>query len=199
MKYKKKDHVSSDKKIVIKLTKKYGSGVFANDNIKNGETIHILTGEKMTLGEFVTKVNSGEEYIDDPFQIGRRTYIDLNELSRTFNHSCDPNGGIRNQSELFALRDIKKGEELTYDYSTTVSPTVWSMKCKCGSEKCRKIIRDILSIPKSQIKKYKKVGALQTYMKPILKEIEAGAYKIPRYETLSIERVKDRKKVIRDA
>ena len=35
------------------------------------------------------------------------------------NHSCEPNCGIRNACGLVALRDIKDGEEITYDYCMT--------------------------------------------------------------------------------
>jgi len=139
----------------------------------------------MSLDEFAKRVKSKKEFIDDPLQIGKRTYIDLDALSRTFNHSCDPNAGIRKNSELFALRDIKKGEEITFDYSVTIAPTKWHMKCKCGLKNCRKILGDVLSISKKQLKKYKELGALQKYMKPLLKEVEAGHYTMPKYEILN--------------
>ncbi|MFA5745065.1 MAG: SET domain-containing protein-lysine N-methyltransferase [Candidatus Paceibacterota bacterium] len=181
--------VRPSKKLVIKSTKKYGNGVFATEEIKKGEVIHVLSGQRMDSVEMAKRVNSKKEYIDDPFQIGKRTYIDLNEFSRTFNHSCDPNGGIRKRSELFALRDIKNGEEITYDYSATIAPTRWSMKCKCGSKNCRKILGDVLSIPKKQRRKYKELGALQKYMKPLLAEAEAGHYTMPKYEILLLERL----------
>jgi len=175
------------KKLIIRPTKKYGNGVFATQDIKKGSVIYTLSGEKMDSKEFVKKVNSKEEYIDDPFQIGKKTYIDLDEFSRTINHSCNPNAGIRKNSELFALRDIKKGEEITYDYSATIAPTKWSMKCKCGAKNCRKVLGDVRSIPKRQLDKYKKFGALQRYMKPLLKEVEMGRYIVPKYEILLLE------------
>lgn len=185
-------HSKVIRKLIIKSTKKYGNGVFAGRDIKIGEVIHILSGERMSLDEFARRIKSKKEFIDDPFQIGRRTYIDLDEFSRTINHSCDPNGGIRKTSELFALRDVKKGEEITYDYSSTIAPTRWHMKCKCGSKNCRKILGDVLSIPKKQLKKYKELGALQKYMKPLLKEVETGYYKMPKYEILLLEKLENK-------
>ncbi len=178
------------KKFVVKDTKKYGKGVFATTEIKKGEVIHILNGIKMDVSELVKKVLSGKEFIDDPFQIGRRTYIDLDELSRTFNHSCDPSGGIRDNSELFALRDIHKGDEITYDYSLTIAPTEWNMKCKCGSKICRKSLGDVLSIPKKRREEYKILGAIQLYIKKLLKVIEQGNYKMPAYEKKALERLR---------
>ena len=183
-----------NKKIIVKDTLKYGKGVFANEDIKKGSIIYTLTGEKIDIKEFAIRVNSKKEEIDDPFQFGRRTYFDLDNLSRTFNHSCDPNAGIRKNSELFAIKDIKKGGEITYDYSLTISPTLWKMKCNCNSANCRKIISDILSIPKKRLSEYKKLGALQIYMKKILKEIDKKNYKIPKYELLSIEETNNKER-----
>lgn len=178
------------KSLIVIDTGVYGKGVFAGKSFKKGEIIHTLSGERMTLKELVHKVNVGKENIDDPFQIGKRTYIDLDALSRTFNHSCDPNGGLRKNSELFALRDIPKGEQITYDYSMTIAPTKWSMKCKCRSNNCRKVLGDIRSIPKSQIRKYEALGAVQRYMKEILKGLRAGTYTVPKYELEALSQLK---------
>ncbi len=137
----------------VRSTGRYGKGVFAEADIAKGRVIHILGGDTMTCHDLVQRVNSGQERIDDPLQVGRRTYIDLDEFSRSFNHSCDPNTGIRKRSELFALRDIRQGEEITYDYSATIAPTVWQMECHCGAKNCRKTLGDVRSIPKRQLRK----------------------------------------------
>lgn len=176
-------------RLVVKDTGTYGKGVYAGKDIAKGEVIHTLSGKRMSLSQVVDKINTGKENMDDPFQIGRRTYIDLDELSRTFNHSCDPNGGIRNVSELFALRDIPEGEQITYDYSMTISPTEWEMHCACGSKSCRKVLEDVRSVPKKRREAYKKQGAVQRYMRDLLKEIDDGTYTMPRYEVLALERL----------
>lgn len=177
-------------KLIIRNTKKYGRGVFASKNIAKGEMIYILSGERMDIKDLVSRVNSDKENIDDPFQIGKRTYIDLDEESRTFNHSCEPNAGIRNTSDLFALRDIKKGEEITYDYSLTIAPTTWKMKCSCNSTICRKILGDVRTIKSPRLKFYQKLGAIQRYMKAIIKQLKAGVYKIPDYEKNALNNLK---------
>ena len=177
-------------KLEVKETNKYGRGVFALEDIKKGQIVYVINGERIPLSEVVKRINSGKENLDDIFQIGKRTYIDLNDFSRLFNHSCDPNTGIRKISEIVALRDIKKGEEITYDYSSTISPTVWEMECKCGTEKCRKVLGDVLSIPKEQLDTYKKGGFLQDYMISLLKEVGSGNYKLPKYEILALEKLR---------
>ncbi len=53
-----------------------------------------------------------------------------------FNHSCDPNTWWIDNHTIVARRNIKKGEELCYDYATEdeyVSP----FNCFCGASNCR--------------------------------------------------------------
>jgi hypothetical protein len=116
--------------------------------------------------------------------------MDLDEFSRAFNHSCDPNAGIRKTSELIAIEDILKGEEITYDFSSTVGPnvpsSVWEMQCHCGSEKCRKVLGNVLSLPKVQLEKYRRAGALQDYIIEELRSIEKSGGKLPQYKKIVI-------------
>jgi hypothetical protein len=58
------------------------------------------------------------------------------------NHSCDPNAGfLCGDPVLYALRDIAAGEQITWDYSTSLAEPGWALECLCGSPKCRGIIR----------------------------------------------------------
>ncbi|MEI8123909.1 MAG: SET domain-containing protein-lysine N-methyltransferase [bacterium] len=185
-----KKHLPSVPKLVIKDTGKYGRGVFAGEDIKKEKKIYILSGPTMTTKKFAEMVNTDKENIDDPLQVGKRTYINLDKTSRTFNHSCNPNTGLRKRSELFALININKGDEITYDYSSTIAPTEFRMKCCCGSKNCRRIIGDIRSIPDDKLSFYKEEGALQRYMKIIVRQLENNTYKIPNYEIELLESLK---------
>jgi uncharacterized protein len=167
---------------VIKDTRKYGSGCYATCDIKRHETIHVMNGTTVTLLQMVALVTEGRERIDDPLQVGRKTYIDLDRTSRSFNHSCDPNAGISHRSTLVAVRDIRSGEEITFDYSLTISPTEWSMKCRCGTPTCRKVLGDVATIPKRRLQWYMKHGAVQRYMRNIVPSILAKRYVVPSYE-----------------
>jgi len=57
------------------------------------------------------------------------------------NHSCDGNGWYEGDDLLVALRDIKPGEEITYDYALTENRSDWVLaggnRCLCGSALCR--------------------------------------------------------------
>lgn len=179
-------------KFIIRDTRKYGKGVFAARDIKKGETIHVFGGVTVSARELIDRVNAGDENIDDPLQVGKRTYIDLDELSRTFNHSCEPNAALRKRSELFALRNIPNGEEITYDYSLTIAPTQWHMRCKCGTSGCRKVLGDVLSIPTATMASYRKLGALQTYMKRLLNaDSRTRTYRVPAYEIEYLKSLKN--------
>jgi len=62
------------------------------------------------------------------------------ELMEDFciNHSCDANVWFHgSENKFLARRDIKKGEEVTYDYGTTECNPKWSMNCLCGLPCCR--------------------------------------------------------------
>jgi SET domain-containing protein len=174
-------------KIIVKRTNRYGMGVYAGKPIKKGEVIRSMGGRRLDVNEVWREILSGKINIDDPLQIGRRTHIVLDNISRLFNHSCDPNAGLRKNSELFALRDIMPREEITMDYSLTSSPTNnWTMRCKCGTKLCRKTIGDILSVPKSRLEYYKKAGALQTYMRRLLADLQDNPKNIKYYDARAI-------------
>jgi hypothetical protein len=142
----------------IKKSKIAGNGVFAKRKIEKGQSIHLLTGELCSIEEILKRVDEGKEAESDPLEVDDEKYLDLDELSRTFNHSCDPNAFIRGKNELIALRDIKTGEEITFDYSITMNDnedkikkagrSLWKCECRCGSKNCRGIIDQFKTLPK---------------------------------------------------
>jgi hypothetical protein len=81
--------------------------------------------------------------------IGKDLWIDPSYPLSQLNHSCNPNIGQRGKIRFYALRDIRKGEEMTFDYSTSEAETDWTMKCHCGSKKCRKTITSIQFLPEN--------------------------------------------------
>lgn len=53
------------------------------------------------------------------------------------NHSCDPNAGLRGQISLVAMRDIRRGEEVCFDYAMSDGSDYDEFDCSCGSPLCR--------------------------------------------------------------
>ena len=135
------------KNFIIKKTSKKGKGLFATRNFKAGEhLLHIdLTKLKSYTTAEVKKHPEREHWHWD--YIGRGKYV-LTYLPYSYiNHSCNPNTYVKFKiiaiSDVYALRDIKKGEELTYDYGVTAMDGFnikWVMNCRCGIKNCRKKI-----------------------------------------------------------
>ena len=93
--------------------------------------------------------------LDCTLQLDKDKWINPKRgFSRFINHSCDPNSGIRGRQNVVAMKNIKKGEEVTIDYSITDDDPKWKMECRCGTKRCRKTIRSIQFLPKELIKKY---------------------------------------------
>lgn len=181
------------KKVQIGTAPKYGKrakAVFADENIIAGDVIAIFSGDIISFDECIERIRAGKEDQADSLQVGFELDMDLDRLSNSFNHSCDPNAGHRKISELIAIRDIKKGEEITYDYSATIGPNVttdvWTMECACGTKKCRKVIANVLSVPKKQLQSYIKAGSLQDYIKRELEIIRINGGVPPKYKKIII-------------
>lgn len=71
-------------------------------------------------------------------------YHSLEKADR-FNHSCDPNAGIKGQILLVARRKIRAGEEICFDYETAEigKSDGTPFYCNCGSKSCRKKINGL--------------------------------------------------------
>ena len=135
-------------KVTVKDTEKYGMGVFANSKIKKDEKIAMFGGYVMTRKEednTPPDLYDNAIQIDDNLVIGTKNKAGLEDASM-FNHCCNANAGIRGQILLVAIRDIKIGEHITFDFGTVlfhpkgVKP--YEFKCLCGEKECRGIITD---------------------------------------------------------
>ena len=151
-----------------------GKGAVAIQRIPKGVVVHTMTGVACTVEDLFTLVGEGKEQPSDPFQIGDNEFLDLEETSRSFNHSCDPNVFVRGKNELVALRDIENGEEITFDYSTTMKYDaekilaagfpLWTCVCACGAPNCRGIIDEFKSLTPAIQAHYRNNGWLPDYL-----------------------------------
>lgn len=136
-------------KLVVRKSRKHDKGVFAEASIKKGEKLAIFGGDIMLIDEIDDLPEKLQEHpmqIEERFVLGSRNATEP-EDSDYFNHSCEPNGGFNGQIFLVAMRNIKRNEEVTFDYAMVLSRSVGSsivfeMKCKCGSPRCRKLITE---------------------------------------------------------
>ena len=145
-----------------------GRAVYALRDYKKGEFVYRLRGKTLSPRFLSYNEEDFKKDLYNPLQIDTATYVRLGLPSLYFNHSCEPNLGVRNRSDLYALRTIKKGEELTYDYATTIDE---SFKCLCGAKKCRKTIGDFFTLPRNVQLFYLKHKALPDFIrKKLLRE-----------------------------
>jgi hypothetical protein len=103
-------------------------------------------------------------------QVSKNCYHLLDPPFRYFNHSCDPNCGLMPDLKLITIKPARQGEELTYDYSTTMMERDWKMKCSCGKPNCRKIITDFDKLPADLQQKYLDLNIVQEYIVKALKK-----------------------------
>ena len=117
-------------------------GVYAAQNIKAGKIIIYYKGKIITKKE----TEKNPKYDNDKaiylFNLNSRYDLDgdfENNDARLINHTCNPNCEVAGKGLklwIFALRDIKKGEELSYDYGFGFDEDFKQFPCKCQSKNC---------------------------------------------------------------
>jgi hypothetical protein len=137
---------------VIKKSKIQGKGGFATRLIRKGARITEYLGDRISHEE------GDRRYDDDKmkrhhtflFVVDKRIVIDAGKFgndARFINHSCDPNcEAVIEARRVFieALRTIRPGDELSYDYAYDRDDATGSGEeadkqypCHCGSANCR--------------------------------------------------------------
>ena len=123
-----------------------GKAVFAAQAFAEGETLLRFAGRRLRS---VPADASGPH--DRFVQVGADEYLGPSgRVDDLINHSCDPNAGLRFQDGgvfLVALRAISPGEEVSWDYSTTLKDSDWRMGCDCRSTGCRGVIGNFDTLP----------------------------------------------------
>jgi len=130
------------------ITTSFGKGVQALKNIDKYEKILNFEGTVFKRTDLPLPYNEKNDYY---LQIAPDLFLGPSGgLDDYVNHSCDPNSGIVFKSdaiELIAIKQIRKNEEIFFDYSTTMDNFGWKMMCCCNTAKCRKFVDDFLNIP----------------------------------------------------
>nr|XP_031861777.1 uncharacterized protein CI109_002606 [Kwoniella shandongensis]KAA5528849.1 hypothetical protein CI109_002606 [Kwoniella shandongensis] len=134
-----------------------GFGIILTEDLKEGEFVMDYRGEVISMDTFM-------ERIHDEYKSQKNFYAleyDQDEVidagmkgndARFINHGCAPNLEVRKYQSLgdgweeyevgmWALRDIKKGEELFYDYNfesfgVAAQSDELRTKCCCGAPNC---------------------------------------------------------------
>lgn len=132
----------------IRRSRIHGQGIFTRRAIQEGTRLLEYRGE------LIDKEESNRRGLE-LFEVSKATggaavYIfDLNENfdldgakpwnpARLVNHSCAPNCEMVNEEDrlyLYALKDLRKGAELTFDYGYDVQHFL-DHPCRCGAAGC---------------------------------------------------------------
>jgi uncharacterized protein len=140
--------------ITVRRSPIHGTGVFAARPIPKGTEIIEYRGARITHDA------ADERYAEDNghtflFTLNDTYVVDANvggNSARWINHSCDPNcepqivesrekDPARDRIVIEARRNIRAGEELTYDYGIVpeerLTPTLKKLwACRCGAKRC---------------------------------------------------------------
>lgn len=110
-------------------------GVFAGGEIKEGSVILYLKGTVSTQPTKHTIQLGNRRHLNS--HAARKPNDDPDYGWQYLNHNCEPNGYI-NVAELTlrALRDIARGEEITFNYLATEFELDVPFNCSCGSPDC---------------------------------------------------------------
>jgi SET domain-containing protein len=143
----------------------HGKGVFARCRIQQGETVLRFSGPLLRRAEL-----PGSRYAERDLylQIGDDLFLGPSgDIDDFVNHSCDPNCGVviaGGSVRLIAMRTIRSGEEIRFDYSTTSAGDPVEMRCSCGSPACRGRIGDFMWLPSHLQEKYIGLGVVPDYV-----------------------------------
>jgi len=113
-----------------------GNGIYSLEPIKKGELVAVFGGVVYEWDAFIHLpdrerslcIQVEDRHFLVPRPIGEGDYV---------NHSCNPNAGLSGQIGLVAMRDIKIGEEVCFDYAMSDTMPYDEFECGCGSSNCR--------------------------------------------------------------
>lgn len=139
--------------VLVKRSHIKGLGVFAQRDFETNEVI-LTIDDSQVITDPRTLTKHDHEFELDYLENGR--IVRMKAPERCINHSCDPNSYVKTfhgLRKVLALREIKEGEEITYDYSMN-GYNEGTFECLCGSKNCRKIYQgNFFRLPKDiQIK-----------------------------------------------
>ena len=138
------------RRIQVRRSGIHGKGMYALQHLAKGEVLIEYTGERLDWPEALRR------HPHDPTDPHHTFYFSLDSgqvidakfggnASRWINHSCQPNcEADETDGRVFikALRAIRPGEELFYDYGLVIderyTPRLKKQyECRCGARRCR--------------------------------------------------------------
>lgn len=132
--------------IAVKPSRIDGKGCFATANFKKGRKMAEYVGERISRREIARRSRDKRRIyicaVDSYWAVDGRRFGNGTQF---INHSCEPNCFVKiiqGHILLFALRDIKSGEEILLDYQDSYHSD--EKRCSCGAPSCRGRINRII-------------------------------------------------------
>jgi hypothetical protein len=128
--------------------------------VRSGEVVLTFRGpllRKDQIGDFTHCLEVGPDRFLGPSG-GPDDYV---------NHGCDPNCAIELDGQtplLRAIRDIARGEEIVYDYSTSMVSDPTSFECRCGAATCRGVVHPFRTLPPALRRRYEQRGMVPAFV-----------------------------------
>lgn len=149
--------VKEKKLFEVKKTRN-GKGVFTRVGFSPEKRLFEVKGRFVTCDE---DDEMDETERSNAYRYNQDFYISpKGRLADMVNHSCTPNAKVvkdKDKLYVYSISTILKGSEVFIDYSTiTAGDDIWTMKCNCGSDKCRKIVKNFAKLSKKTQDTYKK-------------------------------------------
>lgn len=177
---------SSGRRIQTRRSTVHGNGVFAVQDLAEGETLIEYKGQVISWKEALRR------HPHDPAQPNHTFYFHIDDgrvidgnvegnAARWINHSCEPNceaDEVDGRVYIKALRNIAAGEELNYDYGLVIDEPyteklLSEFPCWCGSEQCRGTLLTPKDEDEEKDKKKKKKAKKKAEQKAEKKKAEA--------------------------
>ena len=150
----------------IKKSKIDKMGLYARQDIKKGAKIIEYKGKIISVKETEKNPKFDDNKAIYLFNLNKKYDLDGDfkyNTARLINHSCDPNcevDGVGLKVWIYAIKNIKKDEELSYDYGVSYDEDYKNFPCKCRSNKCVGYI--VRSESRWRVKKNKKQKCINT-------------------------------------
>jgi SET domain-containing protein len=151
-------------RFVVRSSGIHGRGVFARRVLREDETVIEYKGEIISEAEIERRYPEDLKGLNHTFIFGVEHDYNIDggaegNAARWINHSCAPNCDTFEENRrifIRAARNIRPGEELTYDYAIEAGePLTKALKarwpCWCGAKKCRGTV--LVATPKPKKRK----------------------------------------------
>ena len=126
----------------VKKSKIDKNGLYANCDIKKGTKIIEYKGKIITRRQSQESSKFDNEKAIYLFNLNKKYDLDGDfkfNVARLINHSCDPNceaAGSGLKVWVYALKDIRKNDELSYDYGFSYDKDYKQFPCRCNAKNC---------------------------------------------------------------